>query len=155
MFEKFGRDARRTVKRARDLAQARGAADIEAEHLFLALVEEPAGRAAAVIADLGLTAAAVSTAMERELVGALAAAGVDASTRAGSLSPTSPRVPGWGQSAKLALKRAVGETVRSDDRAIHDHHLLLAVMAAEAGRTPRLLVELGIDAAQVRAALER
>lgn len=154
MFEKFGRDARRTVKRARDLAHARGDADVEAEHLFLALVEEPAGRAAAVIADLRLTGAAVSKAMERELVGALAVAGVDASARAGSSSPISRREPRWGQSAKLALKRALAETVRRGDRTIQDHHLLLAIVDAEAGRIPRLLAELEIDAERVRAALD-
>jgi ATP-dependent Clp protease ATP-binding subunit ClpA len=154
MFEKLGRDARRTVKRGRELALARGSADVEVEHFLLALVEEPAGRAGAAIASLGLTSDAVSHAMDRELVGALAAAGVDATSRRSSSSPSESRAPRWGQSAKLTLKRALVETLRSGDRTIHDHHLLLAIVSAEAGRVPRLLDELGINADDVRAVLD-
>ena len=116
-------------------------------------MEESSGHAAHAITTLGITAEAVTDALDRELVGTLAAVGVESSGRTRFARSGDRRVPRWGQSAKLALKRALEEAVRLGDRAIHGEHLLVAIAGAEAGRIPRLLVELGIDEAQVRAAL--
>jgi ATP-dependent Clp protease ATP-binding subunit ClpA len=154
MFEKFDRDARGTILRAREQAKRAGSPTLEAEHFLLALAEAPIGRAGAALTGLGVTEEAVRGAMDRELVGALASVGV---REASSLSAATPRprrgVPRWGQSAKLAIQRALEEAVSRGDRRIGNEHVLLALVGAEAGVVPRLLNELDLTPDQIRAAL--
>src|SRR3989442_12011181 len=112
MPEKLGRDARGTVRRAQVQARAAGAHSIEAHHLLIALTEAPMGRAGHALAGLGVTEAAVREALDREMAGALAAAGVHESLPARRVPPLRGRSsPRWGQSAKLALKRTLEEAV--------------------------------------------
>jgi ATP-dependent Clp protease ATP-binding subunit ClpA len=154
MVERLGRDARDTLRRARAQAQAHGDATVEAQHMLLVLTEAP-GRAGRVLVTLGLTEQSVREALDREVAGALAAVGVHDSQPAGRMLPTrGRRVPRWGQSAKLALKRTLHEARRRGERRLGNEHLLLAVVSAEAGVIPRVLDELQISPAQVREALE-
>jgi ATP-dependent Clp protease ATP-binding subunit ClpA len=155
MFEQLDRNARGTILRAREHARRAVSPTIEAEHFLLALAEVPVGRAGVALAGLGLTEEAVRAAIDRELLGALAAVGVRGH---GARSAPTPRPrrggPRWGQSAKLAMKRSLDEAVRRGDRRIGNEHLLLALVGAEAGVVPRLLQELGATPDQFRAALD-
>src|SRR2546430_7349719 len=152
MLERFGRDARATVRRAQSRARAEGAISLEAQHLLLALTEVPSGRAGRVIVSLGLTQETVRQALDREMARALAAAGVHETPPVRRIPPTLGRgFPRWGQSAKLALKRTLEEALRRGDRTMGNEHLLLAIVSAEAGVIPRVLEEIQITPAQVRA----
>src|SRR2546425_1717992 len=132
MFERLGHDARSTVHQAQLQAREEGAGTIEAPHLLLALTEAP-GRAGRVLANLGMTGETVRAALDREFADALAAVGVHESLPARRKLSTPRRgFPRWGQSAKLAIKRALGEAIRRGDGKLGNEHLLLAVVSAEA-----------------------
>ena len=154
MFEKLGRDGRGTIVRAREQAKRAGSPTLEAEHILLALAEVPLGRAGAALTSLGLTEEVVRASIDRELVGALAAVGVRESRTPSAVPRARRGEPRWGQSAKLAMKRSLEETVRRGERRIGNEHLLLALVGAEAGVVPRLLDELDLTPDQIRAALD-
>jgi ATP-dependent Clp protease ATP-binding subunit ClpA len=147
MFERFTKEAREVVERARDEALDTGSETIEAEHLLLALSRRglPALRA------IGLDHAACLEALEGEFARSLAVAGVtwDAPIRSRA-TLTSPR---FGASAKLALERALRAAVERGDRRLGARHVLLGVLRAELGTVPRALDGAGIDRAALAASV--
>ena len=133
MFERFTSDARTVVKAAEAQARDLGSRTIEAEHLLLAL--------AAGGAIPGLDRLDVLDALDAERTRSLLAAGVSGDV---DLPPTAVR-PRMAASAKLALERSLRAAVARSDRSIRAGHLLLGVLAAEAGTVPRALEIAGID----------
>ena len=89
MFERFTRTARADVLRAHDVAQRLGAEQVEPEHLLLALAEGHGEAATRALAEAGLDAPAIETAIEQDLVAALEVVGVPASVVAST--PIHPR----------------------------------------------------------------
>jgi len=153
VLERFSRPARDAVKRARDLAAADGAGTVEAEHILLALTQQADRPTARALDDLGMSEAAVRSALAEELTDALQLVGV-----AVTVAPRPPSRPGrstprWGQSAKLALKRAVQVAIDRGHKRIDDRHLLLALGQAEAGVVPRVLRMLDVTPSDIDAAL--
>ena len=55
------------------------------------------------------------------------------------------RTPTWGTSAKLAFKRAHAALKFHGGRELKPTHLLLGVLAAEAGTVPRALKAAGVN----------
>ncbi len=143
MFERFTRDARQVVKSAETLASGLGSPTIEAEHLLLALADcEP------VLADVGLDHDGVLAALEAERNRSLLAVGI---TAADFDLPPAPRSrPHIAASTKIALARAVQVAAARSDKRIAGGHILLGLLAAEAGTVPRALEIAGIDRQELR-----
>jgi D-alanyl-D-alanine carboxypeptidase len=143
MFERFTRDARQVVKAAETLASGLGSQTTEAEHLLLALADcQP------VLADVGLDHDGVLAALEAERDRSLRAVGISAGDF--DLPPAPLTRPRFAASSKLALERAVRTAAARSDKRIAGGHILLGVLAAEAGTVPRALEIAGIDRRELR-----
>jgi ATP-dependent Clp protease ATP-binding subunit ClpA len=148
MFEKVERISKTVIVQAQADARALAASAVEAEHLLLALTQQPGSDATRVLADAGLDQRAMRTALQAEFERSLAAVGITPGTL-GLPEPTIPktRAPRFGASAKLALSRAVALAKAHGDRRMRPLHILLGVLRAEAGIVPRALDAAGVDVA--------
>lgn len=155
MRERLGRTARAAVIGGQRLAADAGDESVEAQHLLLALTVAAGARTSAALAALDVTERGVREALERELVGALAAVGVTMPAHRRAVPREGGRSPRLGQSAKLALERTRVVAAERGARTIEDHHLLIAITRAQAGVLPRLLAQLDRSPAQIEAALGR
>lgn len=140
MFERFTRDARAVVTDADREARRLGSPTIEAEHLLLAL----AGRE-----PLGLDRDEVLRALEAERERSLMAVGIAAGDF--ELPPAAVTKPRMATSAKIALERSLRASIARSDRRIDAGHILLGLLAAEAGTVPRALALADIDRDELRA----
>ena len=150
MFEKkFVKESQFVVVQAREEARTLGSRTVEAEHLLLALARRTGDPAGTALAEAGLDHAAVTEALEAERDQTLAAVGVSVS--AFDLPPVTPAKsePGWGTSAKLSLQRAFTAAAERGDKGIVPAHVLLGVLAAEAGTVPRALERAGVTPADM------
>ena len=141
MFERFTQDARAVVKAAEAQAAQLGSPTIEAEHLLLALADREA--------VIGLDRDEVLAALEAERDRSLAAVGI--ATSDFGLPPAAVTRPRFAASSKLALERALRAAVARSDRRLAGGHILLGVLAAEAGTVPRALALAGVDRDDLRA----
>ena len=153
MFERFTKEARAVAERAQHEAAGAGSAAIEAEHLLLALARRPGGPSGRALASAGLGHEEVAGALEAEQRQSLAAVGV--AVDAFDLPRPAPSErPRWAASGKLALERALRAAMRRGDRRLDPGHILLGVLAAEAGTVPRALRLVAIEPAELAAATE-
>ena len=158
MAIRFVVQARAIVRQAEKEAAGAGSPQIEAEHLLLAMAGENGIEARDVLASVGLDRDGIRAALDREFRQSLSAAGV--TLPAGGL-PTTSRDPNrrarMATSGKLVLERALKAAAGRGQ--IQPGHLLLGVLAAQAGTVPRALALAGVDqadlAARTRQALER
>jgi ATP-dependent Clp protease ATP-binding subunit ClpA len=158
MVIRFAEHAREIVRQAEEEAEDAGSPVIEAEHLLLAMTGEHGIEARDVLASAGLDRDGIRAALDREFRQSLGAAGV--TLPAGGL-PRASRDPArrarLAASGKLVLKRALKAAL--GQRQIRPGHLLLGVLAAQAGTVPRALALAGVDsgdlAARTRQALDR
>jgi hypothetical protein len=105
-----------------------------------------------VLADAGLDRERLVAALDDEIAHSLAAVGLDGEPlleQAPRSRPGRPR--GWGQSAKLALERTLKVAVERGERRLLPGHILLAVLAADAGTVPRTLKVTGVEADELAA----
>jgi ATP-dependent Clp protease ATP-binding subunit ClpB len=130
-LNKFTEKAREAVLAAQQLAETLRHAQIEPEHLLVALLEQPEGIAAAVLRKMNADPGDVARAMRAEINKGPQAYG-------GSQPGISPRL-------KLVADLAQAEADRLKDEFVSTEHLLVAI-AGEAGRSPaaRLLQARGI-----------
>ncbi len=146
-FQHFAKQTRAVVDAAvREEAATDGRGVVEAEHLLLALADDPAIRQA------GLDHEAIADALVREQEQSLASVGVSA----GDLEPArAPRVgnPRLATSAKLAIERAARVTASRGERRMTPQAILLGVLGAEHGRVPRALALADVDVDELRARL--
>jgi ATP-dependent Clp protease ATP-binding subunit ClpA len=145
MFERFTREARAAVVRAREAARWTGAEQVEPEHLLLALAGgDGADAAARAFAEAGIDARTIEKAIEQDLVAALQVVGVPAAVV--EATPAHPRadMPGFGAAAKAALEDALREAVRLGDRRIRSGHLLLGVLRQPPPSVHRVLGALNV-----------
>jgi ATP-dependent Clp protease ATP-binding subunit ClpA len=114
MFERFRKDSRAIVLDAMKEARIRADARIEAEHLLLALARRSAWDAGRVLAEAGIDHDGLRAALDDEVRHTLEAVGVGtgATWISGSSLPVAGQ-PRWGESAKMALRRA---TIAAKDR---------------------------------------
>jgi D-alanyl-D-alanine carboxypeptidase len=154
-MRRFGTHARTVVRRAETEARAEGSRLIEAEHLLLALTSQGETAAARALATGGLDHDALRDALDAQFREALNAAGVELDD--GGLPPG--RRSGrehlrMGQSAKLALQRALVATAKRGHTRIEPPHLLLGILGAQHGTVPRALAQARVDREQLIAAAE-
>jgi ATP-dependent Clp protease ATP-binding subunit ClpA len=158
MAIRFVAQARAIIRQAEEEAAAAGSPLIEAEHMLLAMAGEHGIEARDVLAAAGLDRGGIRAALDREFRVSLAAAGV--TLPPGGL-PAASRDPGRrarrATSGKLVLERALRAAAGRGQ--IRPGHLLLGVLAAQAGTVPRALALAGVDsadlAARTRQALDR
>jgi ATP-dependent Clp protease ATP-binding subunit ClpA len=150
VFERFTGDARQVVKRAHEEATSLGSPTIEAEHLLIALADPASGPPADVLAEAGLDRGRLVAALDEEIAYSLEAIGLAGDHLIEQAPRPGPRRPrGWGQSAKLALQRTVEVAGERKERRLLAGHILLAVLAAEAGTVPRVLRLAGVEPAEL------
>jgi ATP-dependent Clp protease ATP-binding subunit ClpA len=154
VFERFSREAKDVVKRARDEAAELRSPTLEAEHLLLALAAPASGPPATVLVDAGLDRERLLAAFEAELEGSLEAIGVPAAELLEQAPPSGWGAPRWGTSAKLALERSLRAAEARHDRRILSAHLLLGVLRAEVGTLPRALRRAGVEPAELAARID-
>lgn len=144
-----------TITRACDVAAAGGFDTVEAEHLLVALTQQADEPTARALQALGMTERAVGAALDDEYAGALGVVGVSGplATRPKLPKGSAAARPKWGQSATLVLGRALQAAADRGQRRVGDRHLLIALSQAEAGVIPRVLATLGVNAADIEAAL--
>ena len=158
MAIRFVVQARAIVREAEKEAAETGSPLIGAEHLLLAMTGEHGIEARDVLASAGLDRDALRAALDGEFRQSLAAAGV--TLPPGGL-PAASRDPArrarMAASGKLVLERALKAAAGRGQ--IRPGHLLLGVLAAQAGTVPRALALAGVDAgdlsSRTRQALER
>lgn len=149
MASRFERPARQVVIQAQREARAAGSATVEAEHLLLALTRPQAGVASVVLAAVGLDRGAVSAALETHVNRSLAVVGISLVELDLPGLPAKEGDLRFGASAKAALKRAQSSAIARGDRRIDTPHLLLGVLAAEAGTVPMALASAGLVASEL------
>lgn len=155
MINRFGTAAKAAIERAATVAMNVGAPRIDAEHLLLALAEGNDSTAATALRTVGISASDIDDALDREFQDSLIGVGVSAEHRRPyrRTSGANKRSP-MGQSAKLAIERALEIAQSKEERVVTDGHLLLAITGTDAGLIPRLLAELGINTAQIHEAVD-
>ena len=166
MFERFTHEARIAVVGAQEVARARGARQITSTHLLVALLSPGAATTDAVNESGGDVKALTRTAEHGELDGqALSAVGVDleqvrATTEEvfgpGALDRVArpPRHLPFDREAKKALKLALREAIRLQERTITSRHVLLGLTRADCSARGAL-VRAGADVAALRTDLEQ
>ncbi len=167
MFERFTREARAAVTRARTYANALDHDRIGSQHLLLAALDDVA--VARLVTTWGVDAASVRAAV---LSGpgdldaqALATVGVDfeaVSSRVkkafgpGALRPRPTRRrrgDGFSPGAKASLELALHEALELEDHFIGVEHVLLGVLAERTGLGARILADHGVDLPALRDAV--
>ncbi|MGH3431333.1 MAG: Clp protease N-terminal domain-containing protein, partial [Thermocrispum sp.] len=173
--ERFTRGARDVVEGAVRHAERRGAPEIGADHLLLAVVDAAGTRAAELLSRHALTPQDVATeitqagrraGLSEEEVGALRELGIDVNDvvqrielvhGAGALGrkrSTGGRHRRFTPEAKAVLTRALREATDLRDRHIDDEHLLLA-LAALPGVPSEILADYGLSYDVLRARVAR
>src|SRR5215208_2012327 len=139
-LNKFTEKARESIVGAQQLAESLGHAQIEPEHLLIALLEQPEGVAPAVLRKMNADPAELARTMRGEISKGPQAYG-------GSQPGISPRL-------KLTVDLAQAEAERLKDEYVSTEHLLIAV-AGETGRSPaaKLLASRGITRDRIFEAL--
>jgi ATP-dependent Clp protease ATP-binding subunit ClpB len=139
-LNKFTEKAQEAVLAAQELAGQMSHAQIEPEHLLVALVEQREGVVPEVLRKTGADPAAIGRAA-RELLAKIPQA------YGGAQPGISPRL-------KLVADLAQAEAERLKDEFVSTEHLLIAI-ASETGRSPsaRLLTERGLTRDKIFAAL--
>ena len=136
-----------TILMAREEARETGSRKVEAEHILLALSRQQGTDAQQVLESAGLDHDAILEAMEKEFEQSLEAVGVSLPD-AGFTHATGPAKkydPKFGQSGKLALKRAYDLEEKRLAPPLEPIHLLVGVLQAEAGTVPRILAASDAD----------
>jgi len=139
-INKYTEKAQEAVLAAQQLAEQQSHAQVEPEHLLVALVEQREGVVPEILRKTGLDPAAIARAA-RELLAKIPQA------YGGSQPGLSPRL-------KLVTDLAQAEADRLKDDFVSTEHLLVAI-ASETGRSPaaRLLSEKGLTRDKIFAAL--
>jgi len=140
---------------AEDIARAQGRARPGSEHLLLAALDLPDGRARAALESLGLSRAALVAALAGQREAALASAGVTlapgaAASSGASLLPPRPSLY-EAEASGQALARRLARAERGG-RGLSSADVLLAVAEEEHTPAARALRALGAEAAALRRA---
>jgi len=167
MFERFTREARAAVTRARAHADALDHDRIGSQHLLLAVLDDV--DLARLVATWGVDAASVRAAVLSDPgdldAQALATVGVDleaVSNRVekafgpGALRPRPTRQrrgAEFSPGAKASLELALHEALELEDHFIGVEHVLLGVLAERAGLGARILADHGVQLPALRDAI--
>ena len=174
MFERFTASARQVVVDSQVQARALTAPEIGAEHLLLALLEQPESLPARVLAELGVTRAAlveqvrgITDAEALRTVGVdldQVRSSIEATFGPGALDRPRERRTGWlrrrrltgsdamrfGNSARKALELSLRQALALQHRHLGAEHVLLGLLTTDGEPAARVLQRLGVAPGAVR-----
>ncbi len=139
-FDKFTFKAQEAIQEAQKLAEEHQHQDIDVEHLFLALLEQPEGVVPSVLGKLGANPQAISRRLKEELSRLPKVYGAPAGR---TITVRLDRV----------LKGAVREAEHLKDDYVSTEHLLLAIVEEAGGAAARILKEAGVTKDTIYTAL--
>jgi ATP-dependent Clp protease ATP-binding subunit ClpB len=141
-FDKFTEKAQEAIIRAQELVQSAGHAQMDTEHLLLALIEQKEGVVPRILERLGANVAALRGRTRAE---------VDRLHRVQG----APRTDGMHISPRLrkAIEVSQGEAQRLRDEFVSTEHLLVGVLDAD-GAAAQILGEAGVTRDAVYAAMQ-
>ncbi len=142
-FNSFTEKSAFAFQAAQSLAQRSGQQEIDVWHLLLALVQQEGGIVPALLERMGLTAAALQLAAEREL-NALPRASGSLNTSQVYISSALQKVLTAAQQAKVEL----------GDDFISTEHLLLGLIDAAAGKLAKFFQQFGLERKRLLEALQ-
>jgi D-alanyl-D-alanine carboxypeptidase len=123
---------------------------IEAEHMLLALANDPTGDAARLLKESGLDHQRLASALDEERRRTLSFAGINATDRTPVEATELDSSLSLGTSAKAAVRRALVGSRHDRRRArLRSIDLLAGILQAELGTVPRALAIAGVDRAAV------
>jgi ATP-dependent Clp protease ATP-binding subunit ClpA len=141
MFERFTEDAIRVMERARAEARRLEFAQVQPEHLLLALLGESRSATVKILALLGADTRKMRTAVERRLGRGYTIVSLEAVT----FAPVTGRV----------IERALHAAERQGSATVDATFLLLSLCVEADGDWRRLLTDYGLDAARLEEAMAR
>jgi len=151
IFNRFAREARRSVEAALQEARMLGHDSLGDEDLLLGILRADEGIAAEALSSLGVTLEDARSESEAMFSGALASIGIsleDIQREAGDAFdlriPDKRRIP-FAPGAKQVLERAVRTSARLGDNYLGTEHILLAILENEDGAAVRILARLGVS----------
>jgi len=151
IFNRFAREARRSVEAALQEARILGHDSLGDEDLLLGILRADEGISAEALSSLGVTLEDARDESEAMFSGALASIGIsledirkEAGDAFGLRIPDKRRIP-FAPGAKKVLERAVGTSVRLGDNYLGTEHILLAILDYEDGTAIRILARLGVS----------
>jgi len=147
------RQLRELGLRASIEARRRRAGAVEAEHVLLAILADPASIAGARLTAAGLGYEVLSAALDGERERSLSAAGIAAGNA--PRFTAAPRVipRGWGASVRDLLRRADKPAARDGRPGALELELAAAILRAQLGTVPRALLVAGVERAALIEAL--
>jgi ATP-dependent Clp protease ATP-binding subunit ClpB len=140
-LDKFTQKAQEAIFEAQSLAEAHNHAQIEPEHLLLALLQQADGVAPQVIQGLGRNPGQLAAQVEAEL------------NRRPKVYGAATQV-GVSQAAQRALQAAQAEADAMKDDYVSTEHLLLALAGKEGNGAQRLLAAAGVSRDAILQALQ-
>ena len=151
IFNRFAREARRSVEAAIEEARGLGHDSIGDEDLLLGILRAKEGRAAEALGSLGVTLEGARRESEDMLSDALASVGIslegirrEAGDAFDMRMPEKRRIP-FAPGAKRVLERALREAVRLRDNFIGSEHILLGILRNDDGTAVRMLARMGVS----------
>ena len=139
MFERFTDEARSMVVASEELCRQAGHPEVGTGHILLALIDDPQGLAARVLAAEGVSPDQVR-------------ASVNSALGPGQ-GGTAGHIP-FSTDAKKVLELSLREAIRSQSDHIGEEHILLGLLRDEKSLGARTLTELGIDRRHVERDIE-
>jgi ATP-dependent Clp protease ATP-binding subunit ClpA len=150
IFNRFAKEARRSVEAALQEARMLGHDSLGDEDLLLGILRADEGIAAEALSSLGVTLEDARSESEAMFSGALASLGIslegirrEAGDAFDMRVPEKRRIP-FAPGAKKVLERAVRTSVRLGVNYLGTEHILLAILENEDGTAVRILARLGV-----------
>jgi ATP-dependent Clp protease ATP-binding subunit ClpA len=150
IFNRFAKEARRSVEAALQEARMLGHDSLGDEDLLLGILRADEGIAAEALSSLGVTLEDARSESEAMFSGALASIGIslegirrEAGDAFDMRVPEKRRIP-FVPGAKKVLERAVRTSVRLGVNYLGTEHILLAILENEDGTAVRILAHLGV-----------
>lgn len=161
VFNRFAREARKSVEQAVEEARLMGHDSVGDEDLLLGILSADDGIASQALASLGVSRELVREKSEELLAEALSSVGVSLEeVRAGAGEafdmrlPRERRIP-FSPRAKKALEQSLSEALRLKDNRITSEHVLLGVLRNEEGTAARILAVLEVQTVAVEERLDQ
>jgi hypothetical protein len=133
MFSRFTEKARTALFQSMEEARAGNHSEIEPAHIAIAVAAVPDSFATRILADQGVSATAVRTALQAQAV-----------APAGASEP--PAMIPYSAASKKAIELSVREAVRLGHNYVGTEHMLLALLT-QSPETPSVLADLNVDVA--------
>ncbi|MFN2114560.1 MAG: Clp protease N-terminal domain-containing protein, partial [Anaerolineae bacterium] len=145
-FDRFTERAQDAIARSQEILMRYGHNQMDTEHVFLALLEQPDGLTTEILEEmLGVNTELLALQLD-EFLSSNRKLNVPGRPGGGQIYVT-PRIQRLGQVA-------MNEAQTLGDEYISTEHMLLAIASEERGQSYRLLSEAGVDKEDVRLAIE-